>query len=141
MAFTLWLNGAFDVLHHKHFQMFDWAYQRAKFLARGQSVIVVIGLDSDERIKQAKGPGRPYHNLKERKFNLLSIKNINDVVSFSSEEELIEILDDIKPDLRVLGSDWRHKQIVGQQHCKLVEFFERDPVHSTTNILSYFKRN
>jgi len=35
----------------------------------------------------------------------------------------------------VKGSDWKGKPIVGEEHCKRIEFFERINEYSTTNTI------
>ena len=68
----IWLNGCFDVLHHGHFKMIQHATSFG-----GQ---VMIGIDSDKRVKELKGDQRPFHNEKERSFNLKQIKGVDTVV-------------------------------------------------------------
>ena len=58
---TVWLNGTFDVLHAGHIKLF----REAKKLA-GPSGKVIVGTDSDERIRELKGPTRPINNLIDR---------------------------------------------------------------------------
>ena len=52
---TVWTNGCFDVLHRGHFELFKYARSLGDFL--------VVGIDSDEKVKKDKGPSRPFqHN-------------------------------------------------------------------------------
>ena len=68
----MWLNGCFDILHHGHFKLIQHA---ASFGGE-----VIIGIDSDKRVKKMKGEGRPFHSENERAFNLNQIKGVGDVV-------------------------------------------------------------
>ena len=86
----IWLNGCFDILHHGHFKLLQHASSFG-----GQ---VIIGIDSDERVKQMKGEGRPFHSENERAFNLKQIKGVDAVVIFNSDEMLRELLERYKPD-------------------------------------------
>lgn len=124
---TVWINGCFDVLHHGHFKLIDFAASLGDYL--------VVGMDTDRRVKESKGVNRPYHNEKERKYNLMSIKGVNRVVLFDNNEELCWHLRDISPYIRVIGSDYRDKFIVGKEICSNIVFFERLN-YSTTEILS-----
>ena len=45
------------------------------------------------------------------------------------------ICKEIKPNYRLVGSDWRNKNIVGQKYCNEIIYFDRIPGHSTTRIL------
>ena len=123
----IWVNGCFDVLHRGHFELFKYAKSLGDEL--------VVGIDTDFKISQDKGPDRPYNNLQDRIFALQSIKYIDKVISFNSRTELSNLIKFYGPDILVVGSDWRDGGIVGKQFTREVCFFERIPQYSTTNIL------
>ena len=79
----VWLNGTFDVLHMGHINLFRHARKLA-----GPEGKVVVGTDSDERVRELKGPTRPINNIFDRLDFLRAIKYIDGVVVFSSEDEL-----------------------------------------------------
>ena len=54
---------------------------------------------------------------------------------FESDKELSGIIETIKPDIMVVGSDWKGKKIVGGQYAKKIEYFERIDNYSTSQIL------
>ena len=93
------------------------------------------GVDADERIKKAKGSSRPFNNLKDRVCMLNAIKYIDEVVSFSSDEGLEQYINLYRPEIIVIGSDWKGKTVVGEQYCTELKFFDRIEGYSTTNIL------
>jgi len=64
----VWINGCFDVLHYGHFKLIDYAKSFGD---------LVIGIDSDERIKQMKGDNRPFHTEGQRVFNLMQIRDVD----------------------------------------------------------------
>ena len=129
----IWLNGCFDVLHHGHFKLIQHA---ASFGGE-----LIIGIDSDERVKKLKGEGRPFHSESERAFNLKQIKGVDTVMVFDSDEKLRELLERYKPDKFFIGSDYIGKQIIGQEFAKQVVIFNRLDKFSTTDILSYENKN
>ena len=122
------MNGCFDVLHHAHFKMIEYASTFGDLL--------VIGIDSDKRVKQLKGEDRPFHNEEERKYNLERIKGVSKVVIFNSEEALRELLKSYEPDVFVIGSDYMDKPIIGGNYSKSIVFFNRMEDFSTTKILT-----
>lgn len=124
----IWMNGCFDILHHGHFRMIEYAASLGT---------LVIGVDTDERIKKMKGMDRPYHTLEQRIFNLLSIKGVYTVVSFNSDDELIRQIQLIEPDIFVIGSDYKDKPIIGSEYVKEIRYFNRLDNFSTTDILNY----
>jgi D-beta-D-heptose 7-phosphate kinase/D-beta-D-heptose 1-phosphate adenosyltransferase len=98
---------------------------------------VIIGIDSDKRVKQMKGEGRPFHSENERAFNLKQIKGVDDVIIFDSDEMLRKLLERYKPDKFIIGSDYLGKEIIGQEFAKQIVIFDRLDKFSTTDILSY----
>jgi len=123
----VWLNGCFDVLHHAHFKMIEFASTFGGLL--------VIGIDSDRRVKELKGNDRPFHSEEERKYNLEQIKGVSKVVIFDSSELLEHLIKTYEPDVFVIGSDYKNKPIVGEQYAKSIVYFNRMDDFSTTKIL------
>ena len=124
----VWMNGCFDVLHHAHFKMIEFASTFGE--------LVVIGIDSDKRVKELKGDDRPFHSEKERKYNLERIKGVSKVIIFDSEIMLEEAIKRYQPDIFVIGSDYKDKSIVGEEYSKSMVFFNRMEDFSTTKILT-----
>ena len=129
----IWLNGCFDVLHHGHFKLIQYATSFG-----GE---VIIGIDSDERVRQMKGEGRPFHSESERAFNLKQIKGVDTVVVFNSDEMLKELIQRYNPDKFIIGSDYVGKEIIGQEFAKQILIFNRLDKFSTTNILNHGDNN
>ena len=125
----IWINGCFDVLHYGHFRMIEYAASLGEML--------VIGIDSDERVKKMKGENRPFHTEAQRKFNLMQIKGVSNVVIFDSDETLRSQIELYKPNIFVIGSDYVNKPIIGGNHADEIRFFDRITDFSTTKILKY----
>ena len=97
---------------------------------------VIVGLDTDERVKESKGENRPINKLEDRMEMLRAIKYIRGVVSFGSDEELISLLTEFRPVCRVIGGDYRNLPIVGEEYSGEIIYFDRIPEYSTTGILN-----
>ena len=123
----IWVNGCFDILHRGHFELFNYA--------KSLGNILVVGVDSDEKITQDKGPDRPYNKLEDRVYALESLKAIDKVMVFDNKEHLEWLVEITKPDILVVGSDWKGKEIVGGQYAKEIVYFDRIGDYSTTDIL------
>ena len=128
----VWVNGSFDILHTGHLRLLEYASLFGD---------VRVGIDTDERIREKKGPDRPYNTLEDRVEFLYGIKYVTDVVTFNSDEELIEQIRIYSPDTMVIGDDYNYNNIIGIEYIPEVKFFEKIPNKSTTKILSYGKTN
>lgn len=123
------VNGCFDVLHIGHIKMLEYARHNCDYL--------IVALDSDERIKTNKGNDRPYNNLQDRMYMIKSLKVVDEVKSFASDEDLIELVRQANPEIMVVGEDWKGKDIIGSEYAKRLKYFRRIDGYSTTNILQY----
>lgn len=128
---TVWTNGTFDVLHAGHIKLF----REARKLA-GPGGKVVVGTDSDDRIRELKGPNRPINNLFDRIDFLRSIKYIDDVVAFSSEDTLIANIKRYSPDIILIGDDYKDKRVVGGEFAKEIIYFPRYGGLSSSKIIN-----
>ena len=128
MAKSVFVNGTFDILHLGHLALLNYAK------SLGDKLFVAI--DSDERVKQLKGPTRPIYDVFQRKTMLLNLKAVDEVEVFSSDEELEMWIKQINPSIMVVGSDWRNKTVIGSQYAKRLEFFERIDEYSSTKTIS-----
>ena len=124
----IWVNGCFDVLHVGHIQLLEYA----KTLGH-----VLVGLDSDERVKQLKGDDRPINSLEHRIKMLKSLEFVDDVITFDTDTELNNILYVYQPDVIVIGDEYKTKKIIGSEHAREISFFEKTIDISTTKILNY----
>ena len=124
---NIWVNGCFDVIHRGHVELFKFAKSKGDFL--------VVGIDSDRRVKKSKGDSRPFNSEGDRKFLLESIKYIDKVVIFDDDRELETLVSVCNIDYLVVGSDWRGKRVIGSEYAKNVLFFNRIGGYSTTKIL------
>ena len=99
-------NGCFDILHPGHISLLKQAKQRCKFL--------IVGLNSDESVKRLKGTKRPINSERDRKKVLENITFVDQVIIFN-ENDPLNLIKEIKPDLLVKGADYEMKEVVGAE--------------------------
>lgn len=128
MKKIVWTNGCFDILHPGHIELFK--------VAKSLGDCLIVGIDSDEKVKFDKGMNRPINSLHFRKFMLESIKYIDLVLPFSSKLELENLIQLYSPDILLVGSDWKNGNVVGSEYAKEVRFFNRIGNYSTSNIIA-----
>jgi D-beta-D-heptose 7-phosphate kinase/D-beta-D-heptose 1-phosphate adenosyltransferase len=126
----IWVNGTFDVLHRGHFELLKYASSLGKLR---------VGIDYDNRVSELKGPSRPVNVWEDRAFVMSLIKGVDSVVGFATQEDLEKSIKNWEPDILVVGSDYRGKEVFGSQYAKEVVFFNRIPDYSSTKIINYGK--
>jgi rfaE bifunctional protein nucleotidyltransferase chain/domain len=126
----VFVNGSFDLLHTGHLDLL--------FHAKSFGAHLHVAIDSDERIRELKGFDRPINPLHIRKIVMESLKPVDSVSVFGTDEELINTIIGYSPDIMVKGSDWRGKKVIGEEYCGKVIFYERVNDESTTKIIEDF---
>lgn len=121
----VFVNGTFDIIHRGHLELLKFASSLGS---------VCVAIDSDERVKRLKGPGRPINTARDRAYHLLTLKHVQEVYTFDTDQDLIDIIVSQNVDIMVKGSDYRNAPIIGSQYCKEILFYERTE-HSTTQII------
>tara|TARA_E500000178_G_C16807340_1_gene655340 strand:+ start:287 stop:691 length:405 start_codon:yes stop_codon:yes gene_type:complete len=129
----VFVSGCFDILHAGHIKLLH----RAKTLGND----LYVGIDSDKRVKKSKGPNRPVNNEKNRLDMLRSLRIIKSVRIFGSDKSLLNMIRRIKPDILLLGDDWKNKKIIGKNLVKKIVFFKRIKKYSTTKIIDKIENN
>ena len=86
-------------------------------------------------MREKKGPTRPIHNQEERKYFLESLKAVDEVRFFSNDKELEELVKSFKPDIMIVGSDWKDKSVIGSYWAAKLIFFDRIGEYATTKTI------
>ena len=123
----IFVNGTFDVLHPAHIMLLNYAKEMGDFLQ--------VAIDTDARVKEKKGNGRPIFSQEERKFFLINLKAVDAVSFFSTDAELENTIKEYAPDIMIVGSDWKGKPVIGSQFAKELKFYDRIKNYSTTATL------
>ncbi len=133
-------GGAFDLLHLGHI--------RSIKLARTYGTHLTVNVNSDERIREKKGPGRPVIPEMERLEMISALTYVDDAILIPGPGVCVEeLLDKVKPDIFVInaGEDTpysrRAKEEAGKRGIKIIEQ-ERIIVPSTldtTRIIAKIK--
>jgi glycerol-3-phosphate cytidylyltransferase len=125
--------SSFDLLHAGHYLMLKDA--------KAQCDILIVGLQSDPTIDVSyrvetggKNKNKPIQTFEERKIQIEGCKYVDHVIPYNTEEELLELLKKIKPDVRILGSDWKDKQFTGHELNIAIHWHNRSHDYSTSNL-------
>ena len=118
--------SCFDLLHAGHIIMLQYAKTRCDKL--------IVGLQTDPTIDRPDIKHKPIQSLEERRIQLEAVKYIDEIFTYNTEEELYKKLLDIKPDVRILGSDYIGKLFTGDDLDIKIYYHERNHNYSTTNL-------
>lgn len=99
-------NGCFDILHAGHVAYLAMAAELGDRL--------IVAVNTDESVKQLKGPERPVNNVMQRMAVLSALESVDWVVPFS-EQTPQRLIEKLLPDMLVKGGDYEIDDIVGGQ--------------------------
>lgn len=117
--------SAFDLLHPGHVLMLQDCKNVCDYL--------IVGLQTDPTIDRPS-KNKPIQTLDERKIMIESNKFVDEVIVYSTEEELVNLLKNISPDIRIVGSDWENKELTGKELDIPIYYHQRTHNHSTSNL-------
>ena len=120
----VFVNGTFDLLHPGHIALLNYARSLGNY--------VIVGIDTDDRVREKKGPTRPIYNQEDRGLMLIALSSVDEVRYFDSDESLEALVKSIKPDIMVVGSDWKDKSVIGSYWSSDLKFFDRIEEYATS---------
>ncbi|MCX7703133.1 MAG: adenylyltransferase/cytidyltransferase family protein [Planctomycetota bacterium] len=132
---VVFANGCFDIIHAGHIR-----YIRG---ARLLGDILVVGVNSDESVRQLKGTDRPVMPLEERLEVLSEFRSIDYLIPFA-ETRADSLLAALKPDIHAKGTDYTQTTV--PERDTVLSFGGRiaivgDPKnHSVTDIIKRLKK-
>lgn len=97
------VTGAFDLLHAPHMRLLFNAREKA-----GHTGTVLVAMNSDESVRQRKGPGRPIMTYAERAA-VLNYMPIDYLIEFTTEQDLKTLADLAKVNCQIAGSEYFNK--------------------------------
>jgi ribose 5-phosphate isomerase B len=125
----IFTNGVFDILHTGHLEIIRFAKSLGDKL--------IVGINSDNSVKQLKGPQRPINSQNDRKKLLEALTEVDEVVIFD-ELDTKKIISQISPSVVVKGGEWTAEEVrirdkipntIAVKVCPFVDNY------STTNII------
>ena len=123
-------NGCFDLLHAGHVTYLEGARKLGDRL--------IVGHNTDRSVWALKGPSRPVIHEADRARVMAALEAVDAVVLFD-EDTPLALINVVRPDILVKGSDYREDQVVGGTEVKSwggrIALVEIVPGRSTSNII------
>jgi len=125
--------GVFDLYHPGHVLMLRECATHCDHLT--------VALNKAENFDSRINPGKqkPVYTAEERRMIITSIKYVDKVIFYQTEEELTEIMTNGNFDVRFLGDDYRGKPITAPHSIQKIHYLDRSHGYSTTYILDRIK--
>ena len=124
-------NGCFDLIHPGHVALLS--------RARAMCDRLVVGLNTDASIQRLKGPDRPIQSEGARATVMASIGAVDLVIPFA-EDTPIRLIEAIRPEVLIKGSDYSIGQVVGaelvQSYGGRVALVALEPDQSTSRTIA-----
>ena len=122
--------STFDLLHAGHVAMLREAKSKCDYL--------IVGLQSDPTIDRPDTKNKPIQTMFERYLQLKAVEYVNEVVPYQTEKDVIDILQTLPIDVRILGKEYKEKDFTGKDVCNQrgieLYFNTRDHRFSTTDL-------
>lgn len=126
------LAGSFDVLHPGYIDMFCQAKNHCDKL--------IVGLHVDPTLENPSKI-KPILSVEDRRNTLLALKYVDEVITYDTENDLIKLIDEIKPNIRFLGDDYKNKVFTGCRDDIKIHYIDRSHGWSTTKFKNLIKIN
>jgi glycerol-3-phosphate cytidylyltransferase len=122
--------STFDLLHAGHILMLKEAQSVCDYL--------IVALQVDPTIDRPT-KNQPVQSFYERWVQLSSVKYVDEVIPYSSESELLTILQNYNIDIRILGDEYEHKIFTGRELHMEYHYNKRTHGYSSTELRERIK--
>ena len=125
--------SCFDLLHAGHILMLKDAKEQCDKL--------IVGLQTDPSIDRPLTKNKPIQSLRERKIQLEAVRYVDDIFVYETESDLIDLLKLVKPNVRILGSDYKDESFTGDDLNIPIYYHERDHDYSSSDLRKKILQN
>lgn len=101
--------STFDMLHAGHVAMLSEAKNHCDYL--------IAGLQTDPTIDRPDTKNKPVQSIVERQIQLAACRYVDEVVVYSTEQDLVDLLLILPVDVRILGVEYKDKEFTGKYEC------------------------
>ena len=110
--------GAFDLFHAGHVMMLEEAKTVCDHL--------IVCIQSDPSLDR-KEKNKPVQSIVEREIQVYGCRFTDEVIIYDTEAEVLEILDTVDWDVRILGEEYRNKDFTGREQTLNKCHFNKRP--------------
>jgi|TARA_B110000503_G_scaffold133261_1_gene210489 glycerol-3-phosphate cytidylyltransferase len=102
--------SAFDLFHAGHVIMLKEARKYCDHL--------IVGLQTDPSVDRPNTKNAPVQTVFERFVQISACKYVDEIIPYTTEKEVLDILLSYPIDVRIMGEEYRDKEFSGKDICK-----------------------
>ena len=103
--------STFDLFHAGHIVMLKEAKSLCDYL--------VVGLLVDPTKDRPDSKNKPVQSVFERYIQVSSCQYVDEVIPFETEQDLVDMILTINPDIRICGEEYKNKEHTGKGLCNI----------------------
>ena len=119
--------SCFDLFHAGHVMMLKEAKEQCDYL--------IVGLQCDPTIDRPE-KNKPIQSVLERFIQVEGCRYVDQIVPYSTEKDLLDLLTSHKIDVRIIGEEYRDKPFTGHKLPIEVYYNSRKHTFSTSELRS-----
>ena len=127
--------SAFDLFHAGHIKMLEEAKSKCDYL--------IVGLQLDPSLDRAN-KNTPSQSIIERYIQLKGSKYIDEIIPYVLEQDVEDILESFKIDVRIVGEEYKTIDFTGKKYCTEkgieIHYNSREHRFSSTEIKTRLKK-
>jgi glycerol-3-phosphate cytidylyltransferase len=115
--------STFDLFHAGHVVMLQEAKRQCDYL--------IVGIQTDPTLDRVE-KNSPVQSIVERQLQVKACKYVDEVIVYSTEKDLEDLLNTLPIDIRILGVEYKNKDFTGKSICLLrnINFYFNSRNHS-----------
>lgn len=117
--------SCFDLFHAGHVMMLKEAKEQCDYL--------IVGLQTDPTIDRPE-KNKPIQSILERFIQVDGCRYVDQIVPYSTEKDLLNLLTSYKIDVRIIGEEYRNKPFTGHKLPMEVYYNSRNHSFSTSEL-------
>ena len=117
--------SAFDLFHAGHVLMLEEAKQHCDYL--------IVALQTDPTVDRPE-KNKPIQSVYERHVQLKGCRYVDEIIPYSTEEDLLNLLTTVQYDVRILGEEYSEKDYTGRFLAKETYYNKRLHTYSSTEL-------
>jgi glycerol-3-phosphate cytidylyltransferase len=122
--------STFDLFHAGHVVMLEEAKRMCDYL--------IVAIQTDPTIDRPDTKNKPIQSIVERQIQVKACKYVDEVIVYTTEKDLDDILKTLPINVRILGIEYKDKPFTGKDIClnRGIDFYynRRDHSFSSTDL-------